>query len=268
MVPKNIFLRNYLLKGEIKLQTEAVANYLVNWLKEKVSEAGAEGIVYGISGGIDSAVAGALVKRAFPSKSLGLILPCETLLEDIIHARRFAEDFNIPYKIITLDNAYNLLLKLLNPHFHGLPNTQLAASNIKPRLRMITMYYAAQANNYLVLGTTNKSELKVGYSTKHGDSGVDLQLLGDLVKYEVYELARYLGIPETIINKPPSAGLWEGQTDEEEMGVNYTQLDTYVETGIGEPDVIHIIENLAAKSEHKRKMPPFPVIPVALKNSN
>lgn len=267
MVRKNIFQLNCLLKGVEKLQVEAVTNYLVNWLKEKVGEAGAKGIVYGISGGIDSAVAGALVKRAFPSESLGLILPCGTLLEDIIAARRFAEDFNIPFKIIALDDTYNMLLKLLNPHFDNLPNTQIAASNIKPRLRMITMYYAAQANNYLVLGTTNKSEMKVGYTTKHGDSGVDLQLLADLVKYEVYELARYLKIPEAIINKAPSAGLWEGQTDEEEMGVNYKQLDAYVETGAGEQDVINLIENLAGKSEHKRKMPPFPVIPAELKNN-
>ncbi len=247
------------------MNAEAVANYLVNWLKEQVSEAGAKGIVFGASGGIDSAVAGVLVKRAFPDNCLGLILPCETLLTDIIHARRFAEDFNIPYKIIALDNTYNILAAELNAHFDDKPDRRLVAANIKPRLRMLTMYYAAQANNYLVLGTTNRSELKVGYSTKYGDNGVDLQVLADLLKHEVYALARYLKIPEAIIDKPPSAGLWEGQTDENEMGISYPELDTYIETGKGSPKVIQIIENLAAKSEHKRKLPPIALIPAELK---
>lgn len=244
------------------MNCEAVTEYLVDWLKDMVNKAGAEGIVFGVSGGIDSAVAGILAKRAFPENCLGLVLPCETSLTDLIHSKVFVEEFNIDYKIIELDTPYNLLSTEFDAYFgREKPNIKQVKANIKPRLRMITMYYAAQTYNYLVLGTTNKSELKVGYSTKHGDNGVDLQVLGDLVKREVYELARYLKVPDIIIDKPPSAGLWEGQTDEKEMGINYDQLDSYIETGEGSPEVIKIIENLHQKSEHKRRLPPIPLIP-------
>ena len=126
---------------------------------------------------------------------------------------------------------------------------------------MITLYYSAQGRNSLVLGTSNKSELSVGYSTKHGDAGVDLQLLGDLLKTEVYELARYLKIPDYIINKTPSGGLWEGQSDEEEMGITYRDLDLYLSTGQGDPEVVKKIETMRQTSEHKRRMPPIPIIP-------
>ena len=134
---------------------------------------------------------------------------------------------------------------------------RLLRANLKPRLRMTTMYYSAQARNYLVLGTTNKSELTVGYSTKHGDGGVDLQILGDLLKREVLEIARYLHIPSVIINKTPSGGLWVGQTDEEEMGISYQQLDDYIQYNQGETDVIERIQKLNQISEHKRQMPPI-----------
>jgi NAD+ synthase len=130
---------------------------------------------------------------------------------------------------------------------------------------MTTLYYSAQARNYLVLGTSNKSEIIVGYTTKHGDSGVDLQILGDLLKREVLELARYLRIPSVIVNKTPSGGLWVGQTDEEEMGISYEQLDDYIQYTRGEPGVIERIENLNKTSEHKRQMPPIARIPEELR---
>lgn len=123
------------------------------------------------------------------------------------------------------------------------------------------MYYSAQSRNYLVMGATNKSEFSIGYTTKHGDSAVDLQLLGDLLKKEVYEIAHYLEIPEIIINKPPSAGLWADQTDEKEMGFTYEELDRYLETGEGEPEVVAIIEKMIRNSGHKRQMPPIAIIP-------
>lgn len=266
MVRKNICQWTYSIKGASRLNNEAVANYLVDWLKNKVNAAGAQGIIFGVSGGIDSAVAGILAKRAFPDDCLGLILPCETTLTDIIDGKDFAEHYNIDYKVIPLDNTFNILLTEFNTHFDSNKNNvSLASANIKPRLRMLTMYYAAQTYNYLVLGTTNKSEMKVGYSTKHGDNGVDLQILGDLVKYEVYELARYLKVPSQIIDKPPSAGLWEGQTDEEEMGVSYQELDSYIKTGKGSLEAIKIIENLASKNEHKRRLPPIALVSQEIK---
>ena len=134
----------------------------------------------------------------------------------------------------------------------------MALANIKPRLRMTTLYYYASLNNYLVIGTDNWSELKVGYFTKYGDGGVDLAPLGRLVKSEVRKLAKHFGIPEKIINKKPSAGLWEGQTDENEMGVSYEELDHYILTGEADKEVRERIDELARKNSHKTEAIPIP----------
>ncbi|MDI9480571.1 MAG: NAD(+) synthase [Syntrophomonadaceae bacterium] len=244
------------------MNPETVVDYLVDWLREQVAQAGVQGVVLGVSGGLDSAVAAVIAHRAFPNNCMALILPCESQVNDRLDSQMFLEEFNIPYRIVELDNAYRLLLTHFESYikmegFRG----RLLRANIKPRLRMITLYYSAQGRNSLVLGTSNKSELSVGYSTKHGDAGVDLQLLGDLLKTEVYELARYLKIPDYIINKTPSGGLWEGQSDEEEMGITYRDLDLYLSTGQGDPEVVKKIETMRQTSEHKRRMPPIPIIP-------
>ena len=120
----------------------------------------------------------------------------------------------------------------------------------------ITLYYIANSRKYMVVGSSNKSELAIGYYTKHGDSGVDLLPLGSLVKGEVRELARFLGIPQPIIDKPPSAGLWHGQTDESEMGMSYEELDRYLATGIAGSALREKIEAMMAASRHKRQPPP------------
>ncbi|HPU48154.1 MAG TPA: NAD(+) synthase [Syntrophomonadaceae bacterium] len=244
------------------MKPETVVDYLVNWLREQVALAGAEGVVVGVSGGVDSAVAAVIAKRAFPDNCMALILPCESQISDRLDSQMFLEEFEIPYRVVELDNIYTLLLTQFQSYIkiEG-SKGRLLRANIKPRLRMIALYYSAQGRNYLVLGTSNKSELSVGYSTKYGDNAVDLQLLGDLLKTEVYELARYLKIPDYIISKPPSGGLWEGQTDEEEMGVTYRDLDRYLATGQGEPKVVEKIEKMIKDSEHKRRMPPIPIIP-------
>lgn len=241
---------------------EAVVDFLVNWLREKVSQAGAEGVVFGVSGGVDSAVVAAIAKRAFPDNCMALILPCESQVTDRMDSQLLLEEFGIPYRVVELDNAYNLLLTLFEAYIK-VPGSRgrLLRANIKPRLRMISLYYSAQARNYLVLGTSNKSEINVGYATKYGDTGVDLQILGDLLKSEVYELARYLKVPDIIISKAPSGGLWEGQTDEEEMGFSYPDLDNYLTTGEGDPQVVEQIQKMMAASSHKRQMPPIAEIP-------
>ncbi|MGR6836571.1 NAD(+) synthase [Syntrophomonas erecta] len=244
------------------MKAEAVTEYLVNWLREKVEGAGASGVVLGVSGGVDSAVAAVIAKKAFPDRCLGLVLPCESQVSDLMDSQLLLEQFDIPYHIVDLDNAYNFLFTLFESYIKVDGQVgQLLRANIKPRLRMLTLYYSAQARNYLVLGTSNRSELMVGYSTKHGDAGVDLQLLGGLLKSQVYELARYLEIPVVIINKVPSGGLWPGQTDEGEMGLTYEQLDHYLASGQGDPEVAQKIEQLIKTSEHKRHMPPIADIP-------
>ena len=244
------------------MNCEAVVQHLVTWLREKVEEAGARGVVIGVSGGVDSAVAAVLAQKAFPDNCMALVLPCESSTEDLIHSRLLLDRFNMPYRVVELDNVYQLLITKLESYIKlDGSKRRLLRANLKPRLRMTTMYYSAQARSYLVLGTTNKSEITVGYSTKHGDSGVDLQILGDLLKREVLELAKYLRIPSVIINRTPSGGLWAGQTDEEEMGISYEQLDDYIEYNRGEPGVIERIANLNRISEHKRQIPPIARIP-------
>ncbi len=247
------------------MNCEAVVQHLVNWLREKVKEAGARGVVIGVSGGVDSAVAAVLAQKAFPDNCMALVLPCESSTDDLVHSQLLLDKFNIPYRVVELDNVYQLLVTQLESYIKlDGSKRRLLRANLKPRLRMTTLYYSAQARSYLVLGTTNKSEITVGYSTKHGDSGVDLQILGDLLKREVLELANYLRVPSVIINKTPSGGLWAGQTDEEEMGIGYEQLDDYIEYNRGEPGVINHIERLNQISQHKREMPPIATIPEEL----
>lgn len=242
------------------MNVEVVTNQLVEWLRGEVKSAGASGVVLGASGGVDSAVAAVIAQKAFPENTLALILPCESSLQDMMDAEELLYEFHISYQMVELDNAYGMLLKQFESvkKLDGDKGRVLRA-NIKPRLRMITLYYFAQAHNYLVLGTSNKSEINVGYATKHGDSGVDLQILADLYKDEVYKLARYLEVPDSIINKAPSGGLWHGQTDEEEMGISYSELDEYLRNR-EHLDSLEKIEIMIRRSEHKRHVPPFPIL--------
>ncbi len=191
---------------------------IINWLKFQLKKCRKKGFVLGLSGGLDSSFTAYLCKKA-TNNVLGLILPCQSRKKDIKDALYIAKKFNINTKIIDLTKIFENYIKLL-PYYN-----KMSVVNIKPRLRMITLYYFANALDYLVVGTGNKSELKVGYFTKYGDGGVDLLPLGNLYKTEIKVLAEKVGIPERIINKPPSAGLWQGQTDEKELGITYTQLD-------------------------------------------
>ncbi|CFX94917.1 NH(3)-dependent NAD(+) synthetase [Syntrophomonas zehnderi OL-4] len=244
------------------MNVAAINNYLVEWLQEKVQSAGCRGLVLGISGGIDSAVAAAIAKEAFPDNCLGLVMPCESDIQDVTDGRLVAEFLKIPYHEIALDDVFKSLLDTFATHIKPDPALErLLKANIKPRLRMTCLYYFAQANHYLVLGTSNKSEIMVGYDTKHGDDGVDLQVLGDLRKDQVYELAKYLNIPQPIIERKPSAGLWIGQTDEDEMGISYKDLDEYIRSGQGDVQTIAKIQALHEKSAHKRQMPPIAILP-------
>lgn len=230
---------------------QGTVNDIIKWLKDTVEEAECKGLAFGLSGGIDSAVVAALAKKAFPNDSLGVIMPCHSQSKDEEHAMLVAEALDLEVKKVDLTNTFDTLLDSIgDDDLH-----HMAVSNVKPRLRMTTLYYYAQKNKYLVVGTGNKSEFTLGYFTKHGDSGVDIFPICDFVKSEVRELAKYLDIPEIIITKPPSAGLWEGQTDEEEMGMTYEDLDNYIMTGEAPEDVKEKIERLNKLSAHKRRLP-------------
>lgn len=229
---------------------------LVNWLKDRVAAAGADGAVVGLSGGIDSAVTARLAQKAFADNVMGIIMPCNSSSEDREDALLFANKFGLDYIITDLSGVYAHLLDELQKS--GIKGNKMAEINIKPRLRMTSLYYYAASLNYLVIGTDNRSELKIGYFTKYGDGGVDLAPLGSLVKHEVKALARELNIPEKIINKKPSAGLWTNQTDEEEMGFSYQELDQYILSGEAEAETKAKIERLAQINQHKVKAVPIP----------
>jgi len=240
------------------MDAESMAKKLSGWIKDRVVSAGSKGVVFGMSGGVDSSVVAALCIKAFPENALGLLMPCHSIDQDRVHAEAVAKKFSVPTKLVVLDSVFDEYLKILPDFKPGKSLTQLAQANLKARLRMITLYYVANQLKYLVVGSGNRSEMTVGYFTKHGDSGVDILPLGNLVKKEVRELARHLGIPKEIIDKAPSAGLWAGQTDEGEMGFTYEALDTYILTGKALEELKKRIEGMRATSAHKCTTPPIP----------
>jgi len=235
-----------------------LAKQIEDWLLEQVQNKGVSGFVIGLSGGIDSAVAAALCRNVCPKNTLGVIMPCYSNPEDAEHAELLAKAINIEYKTVTLDKPFIEMVKVLTGEDYAPGKKDLAIANLKPRLRMTTLYYYAAQRQSLVVGTGNLSERTVGYFTKHGDGGVDLLPIGNLVKKQVVEMAKYLEIPAPIIDKPPSAGLWEGQTDEKEMGITYEELDNYILTGQADDRVKKIVDDLAMKSMHKKQLPARP----------
>jgi len=231
---------------------------LVEWLEEKVREAGARGFIVGLSGGIDSAVTAVLCQKACPENTMGIIMPCHSHSKDAEDAKLLAQTFNLPYKTVILDQVFDKLLEAVGGPPYETSKTDMAVANIKPRLRMATLYYFAARYNLLVAGTGNKCELLIGYFTKYGDGGVDVQPLGNLVKTQVQVMAKFLGVPDSIIEKPPSAGLWIGQDDQKELGISYKQLDQYIITGEADEKVKKVVNSLSKKNRHKHFPPPIP----------
>ena len=232
-----------------------LAEHLAGWVHDQVIEGGGQGVVFGVSGGVDSAVIAALAKRAFAEHTLGVLMPCHSDPQDAVDGALVAEHVGVPLVTVDLAPTFDVLARSIAAASPGMLQSRLALANLKPRLRMATLYALANELGYFVVGSSNRSELAVGYFTKHGDSGVDLLPLADLVKHEVRELAHSLGVPQRIIDKPPSAGLWAGQTDEDDMGMSYEDLDACLLTGLGSEDVRLKIAAMHAGSEHKRALP-------------
>jgi NAD+ synthase len=201
-------------------------------------------------------------------------MPCHSDARDEADARLVAEHFGIPTARMDLAPVYDRLVGDLATALAALPadlvrtteagtadiRARVPLANLKPRLRMTSLYFVANSLNYLVAGTGNRSELTIGYFTKYGDGGVDILPIGKLLKSDVRDLARELGVPAAVIDKAPSAGLWLGQTDEAEMGFSYTDLENYLTKG---PDTVAPalamrIERLVRASDHKRALAPTP----------
>jgi NAD+ synthase len=253
----------------------ALADGIAAWLRFHMDQAGASRLVLGLSGGIDSAVVCALCTMAAgPARVVAAIMPIQSRTADLHDAETVARTFDVAPYLIDLAPAFDALVSAMpQDGAAGLeddgvdPETrerrrQLALANVKPRLRMTSLYYLANRYNGLVVGTGNKTELRIGYFTKYGDGGVDLLPLGDLDKTAVRALAQTLGVPEPIIAKAPSAGLWEGQTDEAEIGITYADLDSALtklhdsRASEIDPAIAARISTLVSVSEHKRRPAP------------
>lgn len=223
----------------------------VAFIQKTVADAKAKGIIYGNSGGKDSVLVGILCKLACEN-TRGIIMPCASRrnfgsdMEDGLAA---ADQYNIQTRTVDLTAQKELLLKNLE----GVTEpSDAAVSNIAPRLRMLTLYTIGASEGCLVAGTSNRSERYMGYFTKWGDGACDFNPISDLTVTEILEFLRFLKAPLSIIEKPPSAGLYEGQTDEEDMGVTYQAIDRYLATGEANQGDLAVIERYHNASAHKR----------------
>jgi NAD+ synthase len=198
-------------------------------------------------------------------------MPCHGDPQDEDDAMLVAQQFALQTVRIDLAPAYDALIGALQPvmadpdYLRTMPpldpvRGRVPLANLKPRLRMTALYFLANSLNYLVAGTGNRSEIAIGYFTKWGDGGVDLLPLGRLTKRQVRAMAEELAVPRMIIDRAPSAGLWAGQKDEEEIGISYAELDRYLQEGPpgAAPALAMKIERLARASDHKRELPPIP----------
>ena len=208
----------------------------VAFIQFALKDAHCQGIVYGNSGGKDSALVGILCKLACEN-TLGVAMPCQS-------SRNFGEDM-VDALAVAICRQIEGVETLSKP----------SLGNIAPRLRMTTLYAIAQTRGALVAGTGNKCERYMGYFTKWGDGACDFNPISDLTVTEIYEFLAYLQAPENIIKKAPSAGLFEGQTDEDEMGVTYDEIESYMAPGSCGNDHDQIIQRAHRVTEHKRRMP-------------
>ena len=226
----------------------------VEFIRSVLRDAGADGIVYGNSGGKDSALVGILCKMAC-ANTVGLIMPCgakRNYLSDRIVAENVAQQFAITTRMIDLAAVRNEIVRAAG---EITKLTEAALVNVAPRLRMTALYMVAASENRLVAGTGNRSEAYMGYFTKWGDSACDFNVIADLTVSEIYDFLRYLRVPENILNKAPSAGLYDGQTDEGEMGVTYQSIDNFLLTNTGHARDRILMEKMHTATAHKRKMP-------------
>ncbi|RLG30811.1 NAD(+) synthetase [Methanosarcinales archaeon] len=251
------------------MNPDHLKNAIPLFIRVHLKESGASGAVIGLSGGIDSTVAAYLTTHAIGHENvLGILLPVQDLTpgQDTKDAIDIADRLGVEYRVIEISDILRSFSGTI-PDYD--PGAAVSNGNLIARIRMCVLYYYANLLNRIVIGTGNRTEILIGYSTKYGDSGADIEPLGDLYKTEVFELARHLGVPERIIEKPPSARLWAGQTDEGELGMQYKEIDRIlrmlVDEGLSAEEIaargvsdgsVSRITDLIRTSEHKRHAPP------------
>ncbi|MCD6522532.1 MAG: NAD+ synthase [Candidatus Diapherotrites archaeon] len=224
-------------------------SYAVDKIISFIREHAPNGVVVGISGGVDSSVTATLCLKALGrEKVLGVFMPSrETPMEDRKHVIEFIHWLGIEARVVDISDLVLELEKLCGNE----TTDRRVLGNLRPRLRMTILYYYANLMNRLVAGTGNKTELLLGYFTKYGDGACDILPIGDLYKTEVFEVAEFLGIPHSIVRKKPSARLWEGQTDEEEIGMTYEEIDKQLKSG----NISRLLQEMMERAKHKLEMP-------------
>jgi len=257
------------------LDINKTSRVISNFIESSLIESNTQGLVLGLSGGLDSSTTAILCSKVVnKDKILGLVMPGKsTPSTDVEDALRLAEDLGINHQIIPIDLLIEPIIAACK---ESLGNNQykIAQANLKSRMRMMVLYYHANAMKRMVVGTGNRTELLVGYFTKYGDGGVDMLPIGGLYKTEVRLIAKNLKIPQKILDKEPTAGLWPGQTDEEELGIKYKLLDeilylltekkmkeneTARRLGISLDEVVRV-KIMMITAEHKLETPPIPQV--------
>ena len=233
--------------------TQDDVDELIRFIRDTVEKTGSKGVVIGLSGGLDSAVVTKLCVDALGAdKVLNIFMPSRvTVSEDYVITKDLSKLWGTEYRIMDVQPAVDSLQSVLLSQ----EEAPLDRGNISARCRMIVLYNQARKRHYLVMGTSNQSELMMGYFTKYGDGGCDFNPIADLTANEVFDFLRYLGAPEHVVTKAPSAGLFEGQTDEKEMGVTYREIDAYLAGEKVSAEAEAIINRYHKSSLHKMTMP-------------
>ncbi|MGL5268465.1 MAG: NAD(+) synthase [Spiroplasma sp.] len=239
------------------MNLEQYLEKIVKFLQAEVKKANAKGLIVGLSGGIDSAVVSLLIKKAFPDNHLNLIMPCFSPEIDLKYAQKLVQTHQLKSEVIDLDDTFLSFKKLLDKSIKP-EKLKIVLGNLKSRLRMNLLYAYAQNHNYLVVGTDNADEWHIGYFTKYGDGAVDLLPIVHLLKQDVFAAAKILKVTDEIIVRTPTASLWYGQTDEQEMQFSYHELDQYLLGNINQvsESVKKRINHLNQITEHKRCLIP------------
>jgi len=243
---------------------EKIKNTMIKFLEEEANKIGIKNVIVGISGGLDSAIVAVLAQEVFKDGTHGVLMPSHYSSDSSINdAKELCDKFNISYEIISIE-------PMVKAYEQSMGNDKLRIGNFSARMRMAVLYDLSSKYNGIVIGTGNKSEILLGYGTIYGDTACAINPLGEIYKSDEFEFARFLGIPQSIIDKKPSADLWENQSDEDELGYTYKELDdimkqlidnqipkqTLIDNKVSQK-AIEMIEDRIRKNSFKGKMPPI-----------